>query len=192
MVFFSKKYILSLLPSPHLVRTRGKGFTLVEAILVMVVLAFVISGAVYLAGTVIFTTHKNQNRITATVLTQECGELIRNIRDTAWKKNLSWDCAWDTFANGTKLAIESQPGESLCGANVFHIKLQPLGGNFGKLYLDNHRYTHTGSTETPFSRSLTLVDKTPDEALFECKTHWDNNQGIQESVSIELSLTHWK
>lgn len=43
----------------------------------------------------------NQRTTTATYLLQECQELVRGVRDTAWKQNLQWNCAFEPHSPST-------------------------------------------------------------------------------------------
>ena len=81
---------------------KRSGFALIEVIISIVVLSAVLAGATSLIWSAATAVERNQNRLTATYLAQECLELARNARDSAWRKHLPWDCAFtntcaDTF-----------------------------------------------------------------------------------------------
>ena len=181
------------------------GFSLIESIVVMVILATAMSGAVYLLGTVIKTTARNKDQIKAIYLTQECTELVRNLRDTLWKRHLPWDCMFngatvnsDNFTieavhDGTKSQITS------CGMTTdqsLGVKWRKIATeDDSKIYIKGTKYTHDSTgEETPFHRKVVLkevkkIDGETTEIIFNCEVEWKNK--TTQKVILQSLLTNW-
>lgn len=185
---------------------KNTGFTLIETIIAIVVLALALSGAVFLTTQLINTNQENKDRVQATYLAQECHELLRNHRDTAWKQHNDWLCAFDPADLSKKYSIESEDavgdwnGSGSCsGKFASTIQSNPTDT---KLYRGAHIFSHnnTGSP-TKFSREISIDEtkfydennndsKDPgepySEVLFSCQVSWG-----QQSVKISSWLTNW-
>lgn len=169
---------------------KSSGFTLIEAIATMVILAFAMSGALYMLSSIIFTTEKNEKRLMATYLAQECTELVRNARDTAWKQRLPWDWAFDH----TEFIIEADhrntappvKGKTM-GLHVSNF----LNVDATKLYIIGSRYTHDSTGQpTAYQRKVVTKSKSTSAIALECIVEWDY-RGQDESVAINTVLTNW-
>lgn len=70
---------------------KKQGFTLIETVVAMTILATILVSGAQLLST-LFTAHiTNQDKVTATYLAQECLEITRNNRDTNWLQNKFWN-----------------------------------------------------------------------------------------------------
>lgn len=152
-------------------KKSNTGFALIEVIVAIVVLAGTLTGAMSLVWTASNAVIVNQNRLTATYLAQECLEMARNTRDSAWRQSLPWDCAWEssviTECDDLKSNIESM-----------------LMGEEGVVILGE---------ATKFDRKMSAsVPSTIYEAInIECKVSWDKSSG-SDSVIINEILTNWR
>ncbi len=182
-------------------KNKNKGFTLIESIIVMVILGVSLSGATYLMITVTQSIAENRQRITATYLTQECMELTRNLRDSAWKQNLPWSCAFEDASekiqDGSIFRISANLESSLgvlgnkqtyCRQN-FGINLEQDPSSF--VVKDDIIFNHEKGKDTIFSRKLTISEPQAHSAKFTCETSWKNRQNSQK-VSMSQILTNWK
>ena len=150
-------------------RTKSAGFALMEVIVSIVILSIVMAGAVGLISVATNQVALNKNKISATYLAQECLELVRNARDSAWKQNLPWDCFADDFCLKEKLQFPDEINKS--------------GIVLG------------GITPSPFWRKMTVEDLPNFENAkkITCEVSWKTKtEGDQNSIKISEVLTHWR
>jgi hypothetical protein len=157
-------------------------------------------------GTVIRQVGINKNRITAIYLAQECLELARNVRDSAWQQNYPWDCGFgDNYTDSSRFIIAPQklillmPSSPDCQSD-FGVRIQTAtesnstlfisdGGDQGQYSLGfTHDSTGTDFVQTPFKRVLTLsdIDNTKTQLTTTCTVTWDDEQ-----ISLSQVLTNW-
>jgi len=187
---------------------KETGFTLIETLMVMVILGTVLLAAAGLANTVLTSAAKNQNRVIATYLAQECTELTRNVRDNAWRQNLPWMCPfvlpgetepliYDETTNPQVLGTATESGVSpLCTTDSgVSLSLKPfatkddtnLYRNLGRL-----DYDPVGEVSI-FKRYVTLdaytFDPSNDSGDIEltCHVEWDDG-----GVHMTQRLTNWR
>jgi type II secretory pathway pseudopilin PulG len=151
-------------------RNKSEGFALLEVIISIVLLGFFLAGATTLIWSAINASSRNRDRITATYLTQECLELARNARDTAWRQYLPWDCAFDVNC--------SQQNELDTLISIEYI-------------------TEMNGNDSKFGRQLRIdpsfVPGESQSIKMTCSTFWQvrkNERG--EEVSMSQVLTNWK
>lgn len=183
------------------------GFALIQTIIAIVILATALSGAVVLMGTVITETAFNKNRIVALYLAQECLELARNARDSAWKQNLPWDCSFPEKDKSYRIwsTPESLPGGGTTSCqNQLGLQIDAPHPPFN-LSLENNTIFH----ETPwnpssgkgmiFQRRLTLSDilyknndplASPKQMTITCTISWPQ-RGDDGEISMSEVLTNW-
>lgn len=179
---------------------KNQGFTLIEVLVVIVIMGVVMSAAAYLIVTALWVTQANKERLEANYLAQECVELMRNRRDTAWKRFQSWDCGTGT----TKLTAtpgnneyiigakeDPPPGSgSACSGN-FNIDLDPLTASNSKIYRHPGRLNHDGSgTDTAYSRKVFVNTLTSEAINFDCVIEW-NSRGQNRALTLSSELTNW-
>ncbi len=147
-------------------KNKSEGFALMEVVISIVLLGFFLAGAASLIWSAVNASERNRDRITATYLTQECLELARNARDTAWRQYLPWDCAFDPNCTQQEELDE-----------LLDVELDTkLNGNSSK-----------------FGRQLKIVEHTEESIKMTCTTFWQvrkNERG--EEVSMSQFLTNWK
>lgn len=150
---------------------KQSGFALIEVIVAIVVLAGALAGAFGLVLSAGNAVTDNKDRLTATYLAQECLELARNARDTAWIEHLPWDCAF----------VE----EDLAECHVPRGIIQPM--------VNGEHLIEILGEQSKFSRKLsTTKDIDTDEAMFiECRVSWPKKSGTRE-VKITEVLTNWR
>ena len=156
------------------------GFALIEVIVSMVILSLVLASAVGLLYSVSNAVEANRDRLTATYLAQECLELARNARDTAWRNHQPWDCAWQDNAVCDEKSILSS------------IKQNPVKVNGQKTKFSRefkvtpYSSSSTRSTQTEPSFSNNNSTKS-EEVMITCKVSWG-----EHSLSISEILTNWR
>ncbi|NCP67715.1 type II secretion system protein [bacterium] len=177
-----------------------QGFTLIEALIVMFILASSMTAALYLLTTVVFSTQQNLKRTKAVYLAQECTELARNLRDTAWVNYRPWDCAFGNV--GDEFVLSSQNTGSVnvggaCNNMPAAIKIETLGSGNDVVWKEGSTLTHfpvlADPEDTLYTRVMEHVD--PDsntETLdLECRVNWEFN-GRPQNVSAVQTLTNWR
>lgn len=154
------------------------GFSLIEIIAAISILAIGIAGSVALINRTISAANFAHNQFIAWQLAQEGMEVAHNIRNTNWVENASWDDGLDA---GTYCA------------NYNSVSLiNPCSGGTRDLYVLGNHYLHNPSgTPTDFSRFIEISDGTDGEgvAYKQIKTNvsWADN-----TVSTEERLYDWK
>ncbi len=180
------------------------GISLLETIVLVGVLVLALIAGTSMLTVSINTAQKNKNRFMATYLTQECLELARNIRDTAWRQNLPWDCAFEYEGghnNEFSIKPNSLPANLLSGIKCqkdlssININCQKDLGVDISLYNNTNEEPIKWSDDTPskFFRKLTSTKDptTPEEIKISCETFWETRGG-KESIIISEILTNWK
>lgn len=192
-------------------RKKVAGLALIQTIIAIVILSLAMAGAVTLMVRVIDETEANQKRITATYLAQECVELVRNARDSAWRQNLPWDCSFPDKAlpddSGYRIwATDALPVSSdqasLCqgelGLSVDIPTSQPYN-----LSIVGNRFVHEASLDpasaTGFLRRVQFSDvvhqqgdsSLPVEQMkATCSVFWPEKRRLA-SIELATILTDW-
>ena len=149
------------------------GFTLVEAMVAIAILSMAVTGPLLIAQKGIGSAIYAREQITAFYLAQEAVEYIRNIRDTnritrdPWLTNLTACVGAVCRIDGTVLtsgekavACSSDPG-AVCKP----LWLGSVTGLYG--------YTESGATQTPFTRSVSIVqDSSQQSAKISVTVSW--------------------
>lgn len=190
---------------PPASRRALPGFTIIQVVVSIVILTTVLSATISLVGSVISQITLNKNRVTALYLAQECLELTRNVRDTAWQQNYPWDCAYgDEYEILDKFIIQPFPILSFpsnppnCQTD-FGVKVQKMTSpDQAQLYIDfsggnsSFGFSHTdndGVTATPFRRwvEVSQVEEEKDQMTLSCMVTWED-----QSVRLSHILSDWK
>lgn len=144
---------------------KNAGFALIEVIVAIVILSAVLAGATTLIWSAATAVTGNKNRLTSTYLAQECLELARNARDTAWRKHLVWDCAFTNECPDNAALVQ----EMMSGEDTIEIL----------------------SKETNFSRTMTATKTEADSYTITCEVTWPYH-GERETISLTEVLTNWR
>lgn len=134
---------------------KRKGFTLIELIIVVFVLAIGILGVYSVYSQIISYTTISLSRFTASYLAQEGIEIVRNIRDTNWLKGSSWDSGL-VFGGG----FNGCSGSYFCEADYDDPALTSYPNTTSphnlKIADGFYKYSISGS-ETKFKRKITIT-----------------------------------
>lgn len=197
-----------------------RGFTLVETMVAVSILAIAVVGPMFAASRAIVAAKSSEYQLTASYLAQEGVEYVRAMRDKeylaayqAGGNNISAN-AWNNFLNGS---MPTNPGAITQCRSPKICTLDPVlrsmgyGGGFAldafsgamPLYLVGGVYTQqilAGSTKTPFTRTLQIeavagapVDTlgNPVDVRVVSNVSWDFH-GVPYSVTITDHLTPWQ
>jgi len=176
-----------------------RGFTLIESLIVMFILASSMTAALYLLTTVVFSTQQNLKRTKAVYMAQECTELARNLRDTAWINYRPWDCAFGSVNDEFVLSPLNTGTVNIASCNNMPgaIKQEVADTNNIVIWQEGSTLTHfpTGGTaiDTGYTRTLKHVDpdSNSDTLDLECTVEWQFN-GRDESITTPQTLTNWR
>ena len=174
------------------IRESGAGFTLVEIIIAISILAV---GVILVYGAfshVVMVTHDFSARFTAAYLTQEGLEIIRNLRDNnfiAIANNplnplLSWS-----------MGLTGSPCDTGCMADyktVTTAQLASYSGAFLALNTDGFYSYDAGATATKFKRKITITPVTGNTDVLHINVlvTWDYN-GKAFSFEASEYLYNW-
>lgn len=151
------------------------GFTIVEALISLVILSMALLPALNMAGLAATISYSIQSNLTAAQLAQEGVEIARGIRDDSWFNNQAfdenlpegnWTIQWDSDA------------------------LMPLGLN-PPLKIDNGLYNYYTGENTIFSREISITKVNSVELKIQSKVTWVE-RGRNREVAVESHLFDWK
>ncbi len=175
------------------------GFTLIESLIVMFILASSMTAALYLLTTVVFSTQQNLKRTKAVYMAQECAELARNLRDTAWVNYRPWDCSFGNIGDEFVLSPTNSASDKISTCNNMPGAVQLVVANNTNtvVWQEGLTLTHFPITpnaiDTGYKRVLTHVDldTNSDTLDLECSVEWDFN-GRPQNVTTTQTLTNWR
>ncbi|MBU3926040.1 prepilin-type N-terminal cleavage/methylation domain-containing protein [Patescibacteria group bacterium] len=162
-------------------KDRKKGFTILETLVAVAILALAITGPLELAFKGISYTKLSQNQIIASYLAQEGMELIRNIRDSNkinhdpnWLNNLS-NCISPNLCYVDAQASSLSP--VVCMGNCPIIK-----------YSDSNGYNYSSVNPTIFTRNISIDNLVNNiEARVRVSVVWEERIG-QRRVELEETI----
>lgn len=163
--------------------SKNSGFVLIKLVIAIALLAIVLSVSLQMIGASAKAIRDNRQKTGATFLLQQCLEWTRNIRDSAWRQNLPWDCG---FHEGDQ-TIETPSSEDTgsCARNLgFKTTTSMTAGE-----------VETGSI---YKRLLTVTkvdfsgDGKNDKLTATCKIEWPSNGGGTNELEMSEILTDWK
>jgi len=166
---------------------KDRGFTILELIISVAVLSFGIIG-IYNAFSPLIELNSNTTiRFKATYLGQEGFEIIRNIRDTDFIKNITWSSLIDTCIDGCQ--ADYKTGTAVEGVDN-QLKAYDAN-NFLKINSDG-LYGYDVGTDTIFKRKIIITQPVGTDVLkIDVLVYWSHNG---KSYEYETSgyLYNWK
>ena len=160
----------------------AKGFTLLETIIAVAILATGIVASLTLVSKSIRSVSVSQNRLVASYLAQEGLELVRNARDNNWKDSnyptsVNWDDGWSDCTD--------------CEIDYTVNTVSDIGDPVLKLDTSNF-YNYTSGTDTIFKRRVTVVTIVANEQKqIISEVAWID-RGNNYSMSVEGYLYNWQ
>jgi len=156
----------------------NRGFTLIEVLVSLVIITVAMGPVIILATSAVNVTSRIEHNLIASNLAQEGIEVIRNIRDTNWANNRSfdnnlpvgtWRVQWDTIGGGL-MAVTPNP----------------------VLKKNNGLYNYVIGTDTVFRRTVTISKPNSGELVLVSSVTWLERGNINRTISAESHLFNWK
>jgi prepilin-type N-terminal cleavage/methylation domain-containing protein len=183
-----------------------RGFTLIETLLAVLILATAIVGPLTIAAKGLQLSLISKDRVIAAFLAQDAIEYVHFLRDSNRLSNSSsWLSGLDSTSNGH--TTNAAGGQSTCvGANACIVdSLKDQVTNCGAsvaacasqlLYFDSstgvYTYTTTSNTQTIFSRTVQITMVGTTEADVVVTVQWKDIGGITRSVVLNDNLLNWQ
>ena len=161
---------------PHPEKLNSKGFTLIEALVSLVILTVALGPALVLSSNISSTASVIQNNLIAANLAQEGVEVIRALRDASWYNGLSFDTG---LADGIY--------RTDWNSNI----LITLGSN-PPLKVSDGLYNYSSGTETMFKRTITITKINSEELRVVSDVTWTERGNRTRDVKVESHLFDWK
>ncbi len=152
-----------------------KGLTLVEIIFTILIITIAVVG-VYQALTYgMKHTQQAQERFVASYLAKEGIEIVKNIRDTNWIEETTWNEGLINCGSG-------------CEADYNDSSLTSFSGQYFYIDPTNYFYQYNDITgeKTPYQRKITLTNYT-DKIDITVDVMWREN-----IITIKESIYNWK
>lgn len=130
----------------------NRGFTLLELTIAVFVLIVAVTGTYSFFSSIIVVTSTASSRLTAAYLAQEGIEIVRNIRDTEWLNDSSWDDIRNHFSI-CSLGCEVDYKTGTVGETT---ALRSFQNNYLGIDTDGFYNYYTGSPSI-FKRKVTVV-----------------------------------
>ena len=204
--------------APYFRRKSQSAFTLVEVIIGITILTIVLVAIAVLTITAIRINRANINRLTSYYLAQEGLEGFRNMRDSNWAQNYSWnggDPFWGsdftnvdgagTFHETLYYVLDYEPEVTFTGLQMdgspWRLQSPYLSSedalSHAQLFWEDGHYTHVNSASAVPSFYSRYMEVTYDEgegadrAQITAVVVWQEN-GEDRSIEVSTELTDWK
>ena len=172
---------LNLKPKTYNLKPNS-GFTLIETMLALAVLAIGFLGVYVAVRTSLNAAIATQNNLIASNLVQEGMELVHNMRDLDWKQSQSFGY-FLTQAQGTSPFIMDWTMSNLAAGSANPaLKLDGSG-----------RYNYTSGTDTPFKRQIYVSWQGVSGEQINVRTvvSW-TERGNDKQIEAEENLLNWR
>ncbi len=189
-----------------------RGFTLVEAMVAVTILAFAVAGPLSAASRALVAAETARDQLTASYLAQEGIEYVRAMRDDAYLnayKNSTVNpstyppsgvsaAAWIDFTGGSN--AWSMTGCTTASCTVDPARYMGTGSGLSltaysgsmPLYLASGAYTQQATgVQTPFTRTVQATVVTATDATIVSKVSWSFH-GTPYTVAVTDHLTPWQ
>ena len=152
---------------------QNTGFTLVEALVAIIILTLALGGPMTLATRSIKDSLAAKNKVIAFYLAQEVIEYVRNVRDSNFLQRTMEDPKTTSWLNGLDDCFSSSDG---CRIDVFDTitPVQSCSGGCPKLKFDGTNYNYIAGTDSIFTRTINIDDtlNSGDEAEITVTVEW--------------------
>lgn len=154
----------------------SRGFTLIEALVALVILTLALVPALIFASSLSATTSVAKNNLVAINLAQEGVEVVRALRDINWFNNSAFNNGLDDgiyrveWNSNFLIALETNP----------------------PLKVNNGLYNYSAGTDTIFQRTITLTNVNSGEIRVVSNVIWTERGNRARDVMVESHLFNWK
>lgn len=153
-----------------------QGFTLIETVVAIFLLTVGVAGSFALMQRVSFSASFSASQLVASYLAQEGIEIIRNIRDTNYLQDISWDSGINGVADFRLDYRSDEFPDATCGAYLRH---------------DGDFYVCSGDSSSKFQRQIIIEKPAPDKMVISVQVSW-SERGIAQQVSSATELYNWR
>lgn len=152
------------------------GFTLVEAMITLVILTTALIPALFLSTQATNAAFSIKNNLIAANLAQEGAEVARAIRDNNWFQSLAFDT---NLSAGTWRIDWNSDTLIALGAN-------PV------LKVNNGVYNYSAGTDSIFKRTITITKENAAELKIVSDVSWTERGNRAKSIQAESHLFNWR
>ena len=164
--------------SRHQDSYNSSGFTLIEALVALVLLTVGLIPAFTLASSSLTLAGSIQNSLVATHLAQEGVEVVRAIRDADWFNTKPFGTSLDSCTAGCLVQYDSKVLLPLSGNPA--LQKDPLTGLF----------QYTTGTATQYHRSVKITSISAHERMVIVTVTWNDRSGTK-TFELEDHLYDW-
>ena len=162
-----------------------KGFTLLETMVAVSILAAISVGSLTLISKSMQSASLSQNRLIASYLAQEGIELARNVRDSNWADNMypvsvNWDDDLPDCVNCEMDYTNNVLANAITEAGDPYLKLD-----------SNSFYNYSSGTNTIFKRHITLSSISAEQKQVVSEVVW-KYKGKDYNLAVETFLYNWR
>lgn len=151
-----------------------KGFTLIELLITILVFTTGILGIYLVIQRLFASADYAKERVIAIYLAQEGVEIVRNIRDSNWLENTTWD---DGLPSGSNFGVQYNRNHLLSGYGDKFLKID-----------NNGFYNYFSGQETKFKRKIN-IQKIDDHTLkIKVEVSWSERFS---PVILEAKIYDW-
>ncbi|MBI1866555.1 MAG: GIY-YIG nuclease family protein [Candidatus Staskawiczbacteria bacterium] len=166
------------------------GFTLIELVISIFILAFAIIGVYNSFSTIVILTTGSTSRFTAVYLAQEGIEIVRNMRDSNWLNGQDWKTGFSGCESGCEADYKTGTSSGLglipwtSDGNYLNIK----GNNF-------YSYDNCGGDNfcpTKFKRKITITPDPLNQNVLKVSALviWEEKEEVPD-MEVEEYLYNW-
>lgn len=157
-------------------RKKDAGFTLVEAMITLVILTTALIPALFLSTQATNVSFSIKNNLTATNLAQEGVEIVRAIRDNNWFQSLAFD---NNLTAGTWRVDWNSD-------TLIAVGINPV------LKVNTGLYNYSLGTDSIFKRTITITKENAAELKIVSDVSWIERGNRAKSIQAESHLFNWR
>ncbi len=180
-----------------MINKNPNGFTLIETLLAVLLLASAIAGPLTIASKGISAGLVAKDQITAFYLAQDAMEYVRYARDSACLAAGSSGCDTSIWLSTLGPCV-STDGSVFCKIDSVTGAVSTFAAtDILKYDSTTHAYGYTSGTQTPqkYTRKISIVNTvaTPDEAVVTVSVTWSDVAGVTHApVTIRENIFRWE
>lgn len=197
------KHLFSQYMTRHNTLRTTQGFTLIETLIAIFILALTIGALLTLTAGGFFSIRYAKNDIVASNLLQESLEYVRNTRDSASEQNKTWDDWLLEYRNancsgsaGCAINPYAQSGDFVgeCDPSCEPLSYYPDAGMYAYPSLSHVFDDGASAISTTFVRKVTFDERTNEngdpEVIVTARIDWKNGTNPKH-LTQSILLTSW-